>query len=408
MNCTSGIIYSHEDVGPVDYISYKNDTLYGNSNLSVAMLEPLCNSNVSVPKFRVVTKLLDLYFVPILIFIGLIGNTISFLVFSRTSLRRLSASVYLAALSMSDNGFLFCVFMSWSSNIGLHLYNTHGWCQTFVYLSYVCSFLSVWYVIGFTVERYIAICFPFRRGTLCTVRRAKMVVVGLATIAAILYCWGIWTSRPQKLECSEVFLCHIDPYHYQLVKTMSNVDTVLTLIVPCPAIIILNSRIIWVLSRHKENVHTGPSGSVKMVTIRSFSNQINNSSTRRSHILNLTSRANLPKYPKCTRMLLVVSSVFIILNLPAHSLRIFFFFAALLDMNYLMSLGEEYVALQEFFTYIFYANFAINIFLYSLCGANFRRSVLVLFRLRSDSSTNRRRSTLAFSQVSDGSKIEAL
>ena len=31
-----------------------------------------------------------------------------------------------------------------------------GWCQLLTYLRYVWRFLSVWYVVSFTIERYIA------------------------------------------------------------------------------------------------------------------------------------------------------------------------------------------------------------------------------------------------------------
>ena len=87
---------------------------------------------------------LDFYVVPCIIAAGLIGNTLSFLVFVFTKLRNLSSSVYLAALSISDSGFLLCVFFSWSNNVGIRIYHTQGWCQTFVYLTYIFGFLSVW------------------------------------------------------------------------------------------------------------------------------------------------------------------------------------------------------------------------------------------------------------------------
>ena len=51
----------------------------------------------------------QLYFTPIIIFVGLIGNITSFFVFVTTSLRHLSSSVYLAALALADSGFLFQV-----------------------------------------------------------------------------------------------------------------------------------------------------------------------------------------------------------------------------------------------------------------------------------------------------------
>ncbi len=95
-------------------------------------------------KMEMVVTTLDYYLVPAVIGAGLVGNTVSFLVFVFTNLRTLSSSVYLAALAISDSGFLICVFFSWLINVNVNIYQEPGWCQTFVYLTYVFSFLSVW------------------------------------------------------------------------------------------------------------------------------------------------------------------------------------------------------------------------------------------------------------------------
>ncbi|WAR09686.1 hypothetical protein MAR_034762, partial [Mya arenaria] len=42
-----------------------------------------------------------------------------------------------------------------------------------IYFTYVTSFLSVWFIVGLTFERYIAICFPLKRTFLCSVKREK-------------------------------------------------------------------------------------------------------------------------------------------------------------------------------------------------------------------------------------------
>jgi 7 transmembrane receptor (rhodopsin family) len=69
-----------------------------------------------------------------------------------------------------------------------------GWCQLFAYWTYVSSFLSVWYVVCFSFERYLIIQFPLRRQVLCRPRRAKFVVIGFAVVGMLLYNFAIWTS----------------------------------------------------------------------------------------------------------------------------------------------------------------------------------------------------------------------
>ena len=54
----------------------------------------------------------------------------------------------------------------------------------------ICSqFLEQW-----SMYRYIAVCYPFRRRTMCTVKRARIVLVTLAVNSAILYTFALWTS----------------------------------------------------------------------------------------------------------------------------------------------------------------------------------------------------------------------
>ncbi|CAB0000261.1 unnamed protein product, partial [Nesidiocoris tenuis] len=51
----------------------------------------------------------------------------------------------------------------------------------------VCSFLSVWFIVAFTVERFIAVRYPLKRPSLCTVSKAKIVLVSLSLAASICY-----------------------------------------------------------------------------------------------------------------------------------------------------------------------------------------------------------------------------
>jgi len=84
--------------------------------------------------------------------------------------------------------------------IAWQIYHRPGWCQFFVYATYVASFLSVWYVVCFTVERYLMIRFPLKCKELCRPGRAKVVVFSLAAVSFILYNFAIWTSGVRPLS----------------------------------------------------------------------------------------------------------------------------------------------------------------------------------------------------------------
>lgn len=87
---------------------------------------------------------LNAYLTPVIIAVGLFGNLLSFFVFVCTHVKRLSSSVYLAALAVADTGFLVQLFVVWLGYVRVFLFHQQVWCQAFVYLTYVCSFLSVW------------------------------------------------------------------------------------------------------------------------------------------------------------------------------------------------------------------------------------------------------------------------
>jgi hypothetical protein len=58
----------------------------------------------------------------------------------------------------------------------------------------------VWFVVCFTVERYLVIRFPLKRQQICRPNRAKVVVVGLTGLALVLYNFAIWTSEVATLD----------------------------------------------------------------------------------------------------------------------------------------------------------------------------------------------------------------
>jgi hypothetical protein len=74
-----------------------------------------------------------------------------------------------------------------------------------------------------------------------------------------------------------------------------------------------------------------------------------------------------------TQMLLVVSTTFLVLNLPSHAFRVHHFVVGLLHKQF--SPSQTYADCQMIFQYVYYLNFATNFFLYSLCGRNFRRAL---------------------------------
>jgi hypothetical protein len=80
---------------------------------------------------------------------------------------------------------------------------------------------------------------------------------------------------------------------------------------------------------------------------------------------------------KVTKMLIVLSTTFLILNLPIHSFNIY------INIRILLTKKEFYYPiesdLKEIFDSIFYTSFSCNFFLYSISGVSFRTELKELF-----------------------------
>lgn len=127
----------------------------------------------------------------LVIIVGTIGNLYCVYVIRSTSLRKFSSSQYLLALACSDLGFLISLSLTWLSGAGIRWYHVSGVCQLANYASYVCCFLSAWYIVCLTAERCVVIYRPFYARTVASPKRARAViclitVIGLAMNGFIL------------------------------------------------------------------------------------------------------------------------------------------------------------------------------------------------------------------------------
>jgi len=153
-------------------------------------------------EMAVVTSI-QFYYTPALVLLGSLGNCLSVVVFSTPKLRQLSSSYYLAALAISDTVYLLSVFCVWLNLVDVSLYNEQGFCQAIMYLSSVCSFLSVWFVVAFTVERFVAVRYPLHRPAVCTVARARAVLLMLTAVGLLLYLPMIIITGPVYIDALE-------------------------------------------------------------------------------------------------------------------------------------------------------------------------------------------------------------
>ena len=149
--------------------------------------------------------LIDRIITPIWYTIGVIGHPITMKIWLSKRMRENNSSaIYLGSIAIVQFIFIILHFL-----LELHLawdiptYNKPTVCEIFNFLYITPQYLSPLLIFGFTVERYIAVCHPFRKEMYCTVRRA-VIVVGILT--GVSLCLGslqayIWTYNTKRNLC---------------------------------------------------------------------------------------------------------------------------------------------------------------------------------------------------------------
>lgn len=304
------------------------------------------------------------YFTPVIFLIGLFGNMLCLVVFMSKNMRKLSASIYLAALSISDlMALTFYVLPEWLKH-GLASLPGHysaiflqqaGTCQIMLYLQYIARFLSSWLVVFFTIERFIGVCFPLHRKHICDPKSASRVIM-IAIIVASIGCVFKPILSGSYTAINGDPLCTSDKNHQYLSFILDSIFGVIITFIPFVLITVLNLLIIRKLvlrnKRHRK---------IRIVTEES--------------IIRL----------EFTFILLAISICFVSLNLPyfavwckrywiyKHMFNVYEYSPSTLT-DYDRHLDDLDEILHVTRT-IFYINYCINFFLYSITGAYFRKEL---------------------------------
>lgn len=198
-----------------------------------------------------------------------------------------SSSYYLAALATADFGFLATLLCVWlNNNIGLQVFNQEGWCQGLVYASSVCSFLSVWLIVAFTVERFIAVQYPLHRPHMCTVERAKAIVLCLTIFALLVHCYSFVTAG--ILDTGEDKICDMRENYRETMRIINIIDSIVTLIIPLVLIIVMNMMITRNLLRFGKRLQQQQQNNNGSMNLANYSDFNLNQTIHVSIILSLT------------------------------------------------------------------------------------------------------------------------
>ncbi|CAG2228249.1 unnamed protein product [Mytilus edulis] len=183
----------------------ENTTLFENLTTSNISEIPRPSTTEILLRFEPYSVYIDRIVSPIWYIIGLFGNPISAKVWLGRKSRKNSSAIYLGLLAIVHMFQLIIhfVFVELTYTWDIPTNNKPVLCETLNVLSIIPQYLAPLLVLGFTVERYIAVCHPFKKETFCTVRRAIIVIACLTALSVGFACVqaDLWTYYPIYKDC---------------------------------------------------------------------------------------------------------------------------------------------------------------------------------------------------------------
>ena len=329
-----------------------------------------------------ITTLLRNIFIPCIIIFGLIGNTLSVVVFASPAMKKSSSALYLLALACVDNLFLVHLLLTWIDGQFWNIHQLKFTCEIITFVTYVTSFLSVWFVVGFTTDRFIAICFPLKSLLLISVTRTKVYIAVLVVTACLLYSFSFWVT--DTVIYGGLYKCVHKVEAVPLLQVITWIDSAITVVVPFFLISFMNIKVLVAALRcHKKNQRkeTKTRESVSKST-DDLLEPAAQSSMERSK-LTTPVKMNVAKYSytrykvqlRITRLLVLVSATFLVLNLPSHTMRLYNLIVVTAQKVEYLEVSVVQYFLHELSLLLYYCTFSCNFILYAMAGHNFKRTL---------------------------------
>ena len=290
-----------------------------------------------------IANFINTYWFPVLVPIGLIGNSLSFAVMMRPHNRKMSTCIYMAAISINDNLLMYvCSHEYLVSFIQIHKWNLIE-CKFIAFGALFAVQNCTYLILAMTMDKYIAIKWPHRVATYSTPRRAKIIVVCLYISVFIYNIAQLLLSNISRGQCAAFAIKSL------ITSAYSWFSIVLNAIIPFTLLIHMNFVILKTVRKSRKYFgdNDGPTGLDKRQRImKSVENQL-------------------------TIMLLLVATLFLILLFPAYFRFVYTVFAE-------RDTPRQYarvLLVSQITGKLYTTNSGINFFLYCISGKKFRNDL---------------------------------
>ena len=287
-----------------------------------------------------IENFINTYWFPVLVPIGLVGNTLSLLVMTKTNNRKMSTCIYMAAISFNDNIMMCICFHDYL----VSAVQIHKWydleCKLNAFVTLFALQNGTFQVVAMTLDKYIAIKWPHRAATYSTPKTAKKISMVLYVCICIYNIPHFFISKASDGQC----------FAYGISSVMSMVYSwfsfVLNAIVPFTMLIHMNFVIVRTVRNSRKMFRSNDGMEARQRTMKSAENQV-------------------------TIMLLLVTTLFFILIFPTY-FRFIYLLVAKRDtpLQYAMSMIIYQISYKRYVT-----NSGINFFLHCISEQKFRNDL---------------------------------
>ncbi|CAD5228307.1 unnamed protein product [Bursaphelenchus xylophilus] len=293
--------------------------------------------------------LLYLSYMPLCCLVGLTGNCMVYILIRTNQIfRRLPSSVYLQTLAGMSSLFLVSLLSFWVDQgfIQPSAQRSKYFCKVSTFLTHFCDFASVWLIVLVSFERLTLLYkATFRRSMTNSMRQVGVLIT-------ITFCCNLWILL--VAEINEIGICDIKPEYEHIYHAFSLMETGICMIIPTVLIILFNVLVILKLRSHFKKIpaspsvsfntadtvySTGPSHTIKSMKISKASlHHLSVNGTNNAETIALRYKRCSLRYAdlQLTRSLVIVTSVFILLNLPNYLYRIAVQYLKISDQSELM------------------------------------------------------------------------
>jgi len=258
-----------------------------------------------------------------------------------------STEMYMCVLGITDMLLCICRLTKAVYDLSLIPHNIE-YCNTLAFLASVFATYSNFIVVMWSCERFIAVYFPMNLIQWCTMFRVKISFFILCFISFALNIPYMFAFETDKFDCVYTDF-HKNIWFY--------VESIYWIYFPVVFLILINSSLVYkTLQMSRKRIQLAKDSD--------------------------TAKRRAKEQAGLTRMLIVISAMFVILHIPALLVMVFF------TLNPNLSDILEKRGMEAFAKFVFllalcshiseYQN-SLNFFLYAFSGSKFRTTMLNMF-----------------------------